>query len=148
MKVSEAPEESFGDVSPVRAAVQIQDFLWRPRSVKRLWLISFSYWGGMIAAEAKPDVLSFFHTVLGGYIGIFLCPPIVFMLLIGLFLRARFAQIDISDWDGDPEPDFYNQRHWTSVRYSESGGLLDPTIDPLNPQSGIIHLRHIGVLKH
>lgn len=84
MKESEAPEESFGDVSPVRAEVQIQDFLWRPRSVKMLWLISFTYWSGMIAAEAKPDALSFFHTVLGGYIAIFLCPPFVLMTLIGL----------------------------------------------------------------
>lgn len=144
MKVSEAPEESFGDVSPVRAAVQIQDFLWRPRSVKRLWLISFSYWGGMIAAEAKPDVLSFFHTVLGGYIAILLCPPLVFMALIGLFLKAWFAQLDTSDWESVSEPESFHQLHQNRMRSSETGGLLDPNLDPLNPQSGILHARHMG----
>lgn len=131
----------------VRNSVRLRDFLWHPRKVKVLWIFSLSYWGGMIAAEAKPEFLSFFHTLLGGYIAIFVCPPLVFMVLSGLFLRAWFSQLDMSEWEGVPEPDFYHQLHQNRVSYREFGGPFDPTLDPTDPRSGILHLRHIGVIE-
>lgn len=80
-----------------------------------------------------------YNTAFAGWLSILLYPP----MMLGLCgARLLWAKIECGEWEMTEAP--YDVRF---PRLSE-GGLRDPYTDPLDPRSGAMHLRHIGVYKH
>lgn len=131
-------DQDHQNVEALAPSPRLRDYIWRPRFSKAWWTASCAHWSGMaLAFEVRP-LADYYNTTFAGFVGVLLYPPLMLAVCGALLLRAKLF---CGEWQFTETP-----RH---VRFPElsDGGLRDPYTDPLDPRSGPMHLRHIGVLK-
>lgn len=135
-----AIEQDRDDLSaaPPAPSLRLRDFMWRPRFAKIWWAASLVHWTGMLFTVGVQPLDAYYNTAFAGWLGVLLYPP--FMLIV-CGARLLWAKIECGEWEVTEAP-----YHVRFPRLSD-GGLRDPYTDPLDPRSGPMHLRHIGVLK-
>ncbi|MET3435980.1 hypothetical protein [Sphingomonas sp. 1185] len=125
----------LGEASPLEP-LRASDWFWHPWYAKVWWAAIASYWVGRAASLKAPMLAPFFATFVANCLAL-ICNPFILFLFLGFgFVRGK---LDRGDWILGPEAP-----HWHPRR---PGEMLDPTLDPSDPRSGVRHLRHIGVLK-
>lgn len=130
------PDVELKEVQAMIDPLRLSDWLWRPWYAKLWWATVPIYWGGRIASVKETALVSLYDTLVAGYLAVF-CNPLIILLLLGFgFIRAK---LDRGEWVITPGVPVWTQR--------KPGEMLDPTLDPTDPRSGVRHLRHIGVLK-
>lgn len=110
---------------------KISDWLWRPLRAKLWWSAVPFYWCGGLASIWVNALASFYGSALGAVVNVFFFPPIVALILLFGYFKARIAQAEF-DTGADPEEYF----EWRCKRHGPSGVLRE--FDPLDPVSGAL----------
>lgn len=116
--------------------VRLVDYIWRPFYAKIIWTCVAVYWVGCGASLWVPGLSALYQSALGFFLYIFLCPPITLAILGAGFVRAKLDGFEwATDDEGSAEPLPAHTRH----------EFYDPYSDPLDPRSGSLHRRHMGL---
>ena len=116
--------------------LRLRDHIWRPWYARGVWLAAVVYWSGCISSLWLPSFTPLYQSMLGFCLYIFLFPPITMMILGASFFRAKLNQID---WHATSVGDEFCFPQLSRREF------YDPNADPLDPRSGLLHWRHLGL---
>lgn len=105
------------------------------RTARWLWTTAALFWLGFTISLKIDWLAAIYDSIVAAYLRILLFPSMIMLVLLARTIRA-----------------WINCREWLRIEIPEDGQLpprsgaarINPYHDPLNPQSGLLHLRHFG----
>lgn len=128
--------EPNGDCTP-SFGVMASYYIVHSRLAKCLWGVMAVFWVGFFLSFKVAYFGIFYDYLIVVYLRIFLFPGVILMILTARCIRAWF---DIQEW-GEADEDI---KPSSSPKVSP---VFPAELDPLDPRSGPLYLREMGVLK-